>query len=176
MAMRGMATLHCAGAAPFLVESLKDSDVSIRANAAQALADLEIRSAADALLTMFAAETQSTAIEQASLALRLLNIKAAAPYIRHKIPIRTGQTRDWLIQALGTLGSAADDVPLIAGYLDDMFSGMAASEAIQELTGVNFGPRTLGLSPWPTREMLAAQAWWKAHKNEWPHCDDCLLK
>ena len=129
MAMRGMATLHYAASAPFLVASLKDSDVLVRANAARALADLQIRSASDALLTMFAAETQSAAIEQASLALRLLNIKAAAPYIRQKIPIRTGQTRDWLVQALGTLGNAAIDVPLIAGYLDDISSGMAATEA-----------------------------------------------
>jgi hypothetical protein len=93
------------------------------------LADLQIRNASDVLLTMFATETQSAAIEQASLALRLLNIKAAAPYIRQKIPIRTGQTRDWLVQALGTLGNAAIDVPLIAGYLDDISSGMAATEA-----------------------------------------------
>jgi hypothetical protein len=124
---------------------------------------------------MFAAEQERAAVQQASLALRMLEVKAAAPYIRSKIPDFTGQTRAWLIQALGTLGSAAD-VPLIAGYLDEVISDMAATEAIQELAGVSFGPRSLGLSGDPPRETLAARAWWKSHKDEWPHCNDCHPK
>jgi HEAT repeat protein len=116
MAMRGLATLRYTAAAPFLEASLKDSDALVRANAARALGDLRIRNAAAQLMTMFAAEQELPAIQQASLALRMLDVKAAAPYIREKIPGVTGQTRAWLIQALGTLGSA-DDVPLIAGYL-----------------------------------------------------------
>jgi hypothetical protein len=127
------------------------------------------------LLAMFVAEHEPQAIQQASLALRMLDIKPAAPYIREKLPVFTGQTRAWLIQALGTLGSAAD-VTLIAGYLDEMSSAMAATEAIQQLAGVSFGPRTLGLSGYPLPETLAARAWWKSHKNEWPHCDDCHPK
>ena len=106
----------------------------------------------------------------------MLNIKASAPYIREKTLAFTGQTRAWLIQALGTLGSIADDVPLIAGYLDEMMSDMEATEAIQQLAGVRFGPRTLGLSGYPTRETIAARAWWKSHKDEWPHCADCHPK
>ena len=172
MAMRGMSTVHYAASAPFLETSLKDSDSLVRANAARALGDLRIRDASDPLLAMFAAEQDPGAIQQASLALRMLNIKAAAPHLREKIPAFTGQTRAWLIQALGTLGSVAD-VPLIAGYLDEMMSAMAAAEAIQELAGVSFGPRTLGLSGYPTPEIVAARAWWKSHKNEWPHCGDC---
>jgi hypothetical protein len=176
MTMRGMATLHYAVSAPFLVASLKDSDVLIRANAARALADLRIRNASDALLAMFAAEKQAAAIEQASLALRVLNIKAGAPYIREKIPVFPGQARAWLIQALGTLGNAPGDVPFVASYLDEMFSAMAATEAIEELTGLSFGPKTLGLSGWPTPEILAARAWWDSHRNQWPRCDDCHVK
>jgi hypothetical protein len=105
----------------------------------------------------------------------MLDIKAAAPVILEKIPRFTGQTRAWLIQALGTLGSAAD-VPLIAGYLDEAITDMAATEAIQELAGVSFGPRRLGLSGYPPPQTLAARAWWKSHKDEWPHCDDCHPK
>ena len=175
MAMRGMATLHYTACAPFLEASLKDSDALVRANAARALGDLRIRNASAPLLAMFAAEQEPPAIQQASLALRMLDVKPAAPVIREKIPVFTGQTRAWLIQALGTLGSAAD-VPLIAGYLDQMMTDMAATEAIQELTGVSFGPRTLGLSGYPPPETLAARAWWKSHKDEWPHCDDCHPK
>ena len=176
MAMRGMATLHYAACAPFLEASLKDSDPLVRANAARALGDLRIRNAADPLLAMFAAEKEPPAVQQASLALRMLNVKAAAPYLREKIPAFTGQTRAWLIQALGALGSAVDDVPLIAGYLDEMMSDMAATEAIQELAGVSFGPRTLGLSGYPTPQTVAARVWWKSHKEEWPHCADCHPK
>jgi hypothetical protein len=125
---------------------------------------------------MFAAENEPPAVEQASLALRMLNVKAAAPYLREKIPAFTGQTRAWLIQALGTLGSAADDVHLIAEYLNEMMSAMAATEAIQELAGVSFGPRTMGLFSYPKPQTVAARAWWKSHKDEWPHCGDCHLK
>ena len=175
MAMRGMATLRYTACAPFLEASLKDSDALIRANAARALGDLRIRKASDPLLAMFAVEQEPPAIQQASLALRMLNVKAAAPHIRKKIPAVTGQTRAWLIHALGALGSAAD-VPLIAGYLDDMMSDGAATEAIQELAGVSFGPRTLGVSGYPPPETIAAQAWWKSHKDQWPHCDDCHPK
>lgn len=176
MAMRGMAILHYAACVPFLEASLKDSDPLVRANAARALGDLRIRNASAPLLAMFAAEKEPSAVQQASLALRMLDIKAAAPYLREKLPVFTGQTRAWLIQALGALGSAVDDVPLVAGYLDEMMSDMAATEAIQELTGVNFGPRTLGLSGYPTFQTDAARAWWKSHKEEWPRCADCRSK
>jgi hypothetical protein len=175
MAMRGMVTLRYAACAPFLEASLKDSDALVRANAARALGDLRIGDASDSLLAMFAIEMAPPAIQQASLALRMLNIKAAAPYIREKIPAFTGQTRAWLIQALGTLGSSAD-VPLVAAYLDDTLSDMAATEALQDLAGVSFGPRTLGLSSDPPPETLAARAWWKSHKDSWPRCDDCHPK
>jgi HEAT repeat protein len=173
MAMRGMATLHYTACAAFLEASLKDSDRFVRANAARALGDLRIAHASDALLAMFAVEQEPPAVQQASLALRMLNVKAAAPYLREKIPVFTGQTRYWLIQALGTLGSAATDVPFVAGYLDERTTDMAATEAIQELAGVSFGARTVGLSGYPPPETLAARAWWKSHKDGWPNCADC---
>ena len=172
MAMRGMATLHYTACGLFLEASLKDSDVLVRANAARALGDLRIRDASALLLVMFAAEQEQPAVQQASLALRMLDLKAAAPSIREKIPVFTGQTRYWLIQALGTVGSSAD-VPFIAGYLDEMMSALAATEALQELAGVSFGPRHTGLSGYPPPELIAARVWWKSHKDEWPRCDDC---
>ena len=168
MAMRGMATLHYTAAASFLETSLKSRDVFVRANAARALGDLRVRKAAPALLAMFAAEEEPPAIEQASLALRMLEVRAAAPLLREKIPRFTGQTRAWLIQALGALGTRAD-VPLVAGYLEERVTSGAATEAIQSLTGLYFGPRPVGLSSDPTPDTLAAQAWWKAHKDQWPH-------
>jgi HEAT repeat protein len=170
-----MVTLRYTACAPFLEASLKDSDALVRANAARALGDLRIRTADKPLLVMFAAEQEPPAVEQASLALRMLDIKAAAPFVREKIPGFSGQTRVWLIQALGALGSVAD-VPFIAGYLDEKMSDIAATEAIQELAGVSFGPSTLGASTVLTPETLAARSWWSSHKYEWPRCGDCHPK
>ena len=176
MAMRGMATLRYTACAQFLESSLKDSDVFVRANAARALGDLRIGTAAAALMVMFAAEKEPAAVEQASLALRMLDIKSAAPFIRQKLPVFTGQTRSWLVQALGELGSV-DDVPAIAGYLDDMATEWAATFALAQLSGVNFGPHRMnGLSAYPEPATLAARAWWQSHKGAWPRCDDCSRK
>jgi len=180
MAMRGLAKLHYTASGPFLKSSLKSSDWVIRANAARALGDLRIRNAAAPLLAMFAAEQEPGAVEQASLALRLLDIKAAAPYIREKIPRFAWQTRYWLIQALGALGSD-HDVPLLAAFLDssDIQSATyaeAATYALEELAGVSFGPHATGATTLPPPETLVARAWWASHKDDWPHCDDCRRK
>jgi HEAT repeat protein len=97
MAMRGMATLHCTTCAPFLEASLKDSNALIRANAARALGDLGIKDASDPLRAMFASEKDESAVQQASLTLSQLDIRAAVPDIRKKFPEFPGQTRIWLI-------------------------------------------------------------------------------
>jgi hypothetical protein len=174
MAMRGMATLHFKSGTPFLEQSLRDSDALVRANAARALSDLRSRTSAGPLLAMFVLEREDSALQQGSLALKTLGIKAAAPVIRHKISETTGQTRSWLIQALGKLGDLSD-VPLIASYLD-VDGGLAATDALQELTGVDFGIVHTGLTSYPPPSTLAARAWWKAHSNAWPRCDDCRKK
>jgi hypothetical protein len=89
----------------------------------------------------------------------------------------TRETRAWLLQALGALGSSTD-VPLIAEYLNssDMASAMAATAALEELTGISFGPHPNGPSGYPPADMLAARKWWKSHEAVWPHCDDCHYK
>jgi HEAT repeat protein len=177
MAMRGMATVHCKACAEFLEGSLRDPDATVRANAARALGDLRVTASGPKIQAMFAAEKDPSAIEQASLALHMLNVRAAAPYIRIKIPNYTWQTRAWLLQALGALGGP-DDVPLIAEYLNssDKASAMAATAALEELTGISFGPQLNGPSSYPTASMLAARKWWSSHEAVWPDCDDCRYK
>jgi hypothetical protein len=61
--------------------------------------------------------------------------------MRIKIPQYSWQTRSWLLQVPGALGSPTD-VPLIAGYPNssDMASAMAAISAFHELAGVSFEP------------------------------------
>ena len=75
---------------PILEAALKDSNVFVRANAARALGYLRIQDAVPALLAMFVAKRDGPAVEQASLALRMLEVKAAAPFIREKIPAFSG--------------------------------------------------------------------------------------
>ena len=66
--------------------------------------------------------------------------------------------------------------PLDCGYLNDNMSAMAAAEAMQELTGVSFGPRAVGLSGYPTPEIVAALGSADVYKEEWPQCRDCRRK
>ena len=116
MAMRGMATVQYEPCAGFLEVSLRDPDATVRANAARALGDLRVTASGPKIQAMFAAESNPGAIQQTSLALHMLDVRAAVPYIRNKIPLYTWQTRAWLLQALGALGNSTD-VPLVAGYL-----------------------------------------------------------
>lgn len=177
MAMQGLATLRYQASDRFLEESLTNPDAVVRANAARALADLDVTAAGPQIQAMFALEKNPGAIEQASLALRLLHVRAAVPDIRRKISDYTWQTRAWLLQALGELGSSTD-VPLIAGYLNstDMASAMSAAQALEELTGVNFGPPPNGPAGYPPPDLQAARKWWTSHEPEWPRCDDCNYK
>jgi HEAT repeat protein len=177
MAIRGLATLHYQASDQFLEESLTNPDAVVRSNAVRALADLDVTPAGPQIQAMFAKEKNPGAIEQATLALRVLHVRAAVPDIRSKIPDYTWQTRAWLLQALGDLGSSTD-VPLIAGYLNstDKASAISAAHALEELTGVNFGPPPNGIAGYPPSDLQAARKWWTSHEPEWPRCDDCNYK
>lgn len=178
MSMRGMRDLHYKGCESFLRQSLTDADTLVRSNAARVIGDLHLEHARKELLRMFAGEKDPRAIEQASSALRELDFRAASVEIRAKIPNYTGQTRVWLLQALGALGSKSD-VPLIAAYLDSSDQGAAlmAPEAIEQLAGLDFGPRLMnGGQGFPTKRLQAARSWWQSHKESWPRCDDCTFR
>jgi HEAT repeat protein len=99
MAMRGMRDLQYKGGEAFLRRSLADDDSLVRCNAARVIGDLHLQHARKTLLKMFVDETEPRAIEQASLALRELNVTEAATEIRTKISNHTLQNRAWLLQA-----------------------------------------------------------------------------
>jgi HEAT repeat protein len=157
MAMRGMRDVQFRGCESFLKQELKNPDALVRANAARVIGDLGFGSADDDLLAMFVAEHDPGAVEQASLSLRVLNVRASAPLIRQKIPLFTGQTRAWLLQALGTLGDKSD-IPFVASFLDspDWASSMMAGDVLEQLAGLNFGPPQFGPQPLPPPRTLHA--------------------
>src|SRR6185437_7753972 len=178
MAIRGMGDLQFRDCEPFLRKALTSPDALVRSNAARVIRDLEFHSAEGDLIAMFALERDPRAIEQASLSLSNLKVEASVPLIRQKIPQFAGQTREWLLQALGRLGNKSD-VPLIAGYLstpDPAESSTTAVDAIEEITGVNFGPRQTGPQGIPTFRTMQARSWWQSHRENWPRCDDCHFK
>lgn len=177
MSMQGMRDLRYKGCESFLKRSLEDDDSLVRANAARVIGDLHLEHSRKQLLKMFAAEQDPGAIEQASLALRELDFRAASVEIRAKIPNYFGQTRDWLLQALGALGTK-NDVPLIAAYLDssDRGSALMATDALEQLAGLDFGPTHTGGDGFPTKRLQAARSWWQSHKESWPRCDDCAFR
>ena len=177
MAIRGLTGLRYAPSAPFMIGSLKDPDGYVRANAAMAIADFGLQEAKESLLAMFRSETLPGAVEQAAFALGSLKVRSAAPEIRKKVPLSRGQTRDWLLQALGRLGSR-EDVPFVASYLAysdnlEFSEAFAASQAFDELVGrpplrAFNGPNIAG------PRIDASRVWWNQHNREWPQrCGDC---
>jgi HEAT repeats len=168
MAIRGIGFLKYKKAAPFLVDSLHSDHHYVRANAARALGDMKINSAAPALITLLKDEQDGGVIEQASLALGEIGAKNAVPVLKLKVSHPSSETRMWVLQAIGVLGSR-DDVPFLAGYLNEQntYIGMAAAQAIERITGEDFGfPKRQGpMSPAPG--LQNARQWWATHKSSW---------
>jgi HEAT repeat protein len=170
LATRGIGRLKYKDAAPFLKQCLTSKSNYVRANAAEALRDLQDSSAIPDLIRMLEIESDSGVIEQTSLALLMLDARETVPVLKEKATNPSFQTRCWVLDAIARLGSKAD-VPFLAGFLSDgnQFVGARAALGIQSLTGHDFdfpkcadnGPCGFGYG------IENAQAWWRAHKNEY---------
>jgi HEAT repeat protein len=168
MAIRGIGNLKYKAAAPFLIESLHSKDPYVRANAARALGDMKAYSAETALISLLGRELDSGVIEQTSLALWMIRARKSVPVLKSKISNPSIQTRVWILQAIGILGSK-DDVPFLAEELYGQHPAvsMSAAQAIERIMGVDFGlPK--GNGPHSPEEGLEnARRWWEAHKSDW---------
>jgi len=167
MAIRGIGTLKYEKAVPFLVESLRSEHHYVRANSARALGDMRVRSAGPALISLLRGEQDGGVIEQASLALWMIGARAAVPVLKAKASHPSIQTRMWVLQAIGYLGSRAD-VPFLAGYLygEPGPVSMASAKAIEVIVGVDFGFPKQGVGS-PDEGVQKARIWWEAHKSCW---------
>jgi HEAT repeat protein len=168
MAIRILGNLRYERAIPLLLESLSDPHHYARSNAARALGDMKVAAAAKPLTELLQKENNGGVIQQASLALANLGCTDALPALKRAAKHEDVQTRMWVLQAVGRLG-AKRDVPFLAGYLEDPSESVqgAAAQAIEQITGADFGfPRRSGPSS-PDEGLRRAKAWWAEHQGEY---------
>jgi HEAT repeat protein len=170
LAIRGLGTLKFAGAAPFLIESLKSEEHYVRANAARALGELQYSPASPALLRQLEVEQDAGVIGQTSVALVMIKVPEAIPMLKARMSFNSTQTQCWLLDAIACLGSKRDG-PYIAGILygsDSSGTGVpfCAISALATLTGEDFGlPRASGLFD-SHAPVIKAQGWWERTQKE----------
>jgi HEAT repeat protein len=165
-AIRILGSLRYEPAVPVLKESLSDSHHYVRANAARALGDLREKSAATLLIEVLRKEENGGVIQQISLALANLRCTDALPTLKTAAKHEDTQTRAWVLQAIGRMGSKRD-VAFLAGYLADASQTVqeAAARAIEQIAGTDFGfPKNEG--PYVSDEALErAKRWWAKNKR-----------
>ncbi len=164
-AIRTLRDLRCVEAAPLLLKCLKDDHHHVRANAARALGDMRVKAASGPLIDLLKQEKDRGVIEQASLALKLLQAHEAVPVLKQCANHESVQTRAWVLQAIGDLGSRTD-VPFLAERLNSSTTEqLAAAQGIEKLAKVDFDfPKGQGLvSERPA--INRAQDWWEKNKS-----------
>jgi hypothetical protein len=167
-AIRILGNLRYERAIPLLLESLSDPHHYVRANAARALGDMKVAAAGKPLTELLQKEKNGGVIQQASLALANLGCADAIPALKSAAKHEDVQTCMWVLQAVGRLGDKRD-VPFLAGYLDNASQAVQASaaQAIEQITGADFGfPKRSGPST-PDEGLRRAKAWWAEHKGEY---------
>jgi hypothetical protein len=98
----------------------------------------------------------------------MMGAKEAVPVLKSKASHPSSQTRMWIFQAIGVLGSK-DDVPFLAEHLhgENSIVSMSAAQAIETIMGVDFGfPKRDGPFS-PEDGVKNARLWWASHKSSW---------
>lgn len=167
MAVRILGNLQYQPAVPMLLKGLSDSHHYVRANAPRALGDMKVADAAKPMIELLAKEKDGGVLQQTSLALANLHAVEAIPSLKRAVQHEDPQTRMWILQAVGRLGSKSD-VAFLGSFLSDphtMVQVMAA-EAIETVTGVDFGfPKRSGFVDLTT-PLERAKAWWAEHQGD----------
>jgi uncharacterized protein len=172
LAIRGLGTVKYEQAVPDLLGWLRHGHPWIRGNAARALGEIRATSAAAPLIWLLRREKDGGVIEQASLSLQWLKAKEAVPVLKQIALRHSGQTLSWVLQAIGTLGTERD-IPFLAqflyprpGLVSDI-TGRAAGQAIEAITGKDFGfPKRDG--PVNLVEGVdRARKWWEANRAKY---------
>lgn len=144
LAIRAIGHLKYKEAAPFLRASLHSSSNYVRANSAVALGEIHHTAAIPDLMQVLALDEDSGVLEQTSVALLMLDAKAAIPELKARSNNPSPQTRLWMVGAIEALGSR--DVRFFADFLydPDQFVAWYAAVAIARITKEDFGFRFAG--------------------------------
>lgn len=164
-ALRALGYLRYKGAVPLLLECLKDEHHYVRANAAQALGDMRVKTASASLIDLLKSEKDGGVIEQTSLALSHLQAREAVPVLKLVANHESMQTRGWVLQAIGNLGSRSD-VPFLAERLSasTVYDQESAARGIEKLANVDFKfPKESGIYN-PDAALKRAKDWWEKIK------------
>jgi len=165
-AVRALGYLRYQGAIPLFLECLKADHHYVRANAARALGDMRVNAAASSLIELLKSEQDGGVIEQASRALVHLRAREAVPALKPLANHQSPQTRSWVLQAIGTLGSRSD-VPFLAERLSapGMSEQEIAARGIENLAKVDFQFPKRGGPYNPEPAIKRAKDWWEKNKT-----------
>jgi hypothetical protein len=169
LAIRGLGELKFRSALPFVIDSLSSPHHYVRANAARALGEMNIYTAAPKLIALLKTEPDNGVIEQTSLALQMIKARKALPVLKARADnVQNPQTECWLLGAITDLGGRGD-VLFIAERLYDKRDSVAlcAATDLQEITGENL---QLGLRPGPfdpSAVISKAKNWWQSNAHRW---------
>jgi len=166
MAISGIGFAKYEKAAPFLIRCLGHEHHWVRANAARALGEIRYRPAIPSLIHLLRREKDGGVIEQTSFALQLLQAKEAIPELKRAASHGSSQTRCCVLYAIGKLGTESD-LAFLANRLYDseLFVRMCAAQAIEMITGEDFGfPKGSGLMN-PLLPVEAARKWWEKNQS-----------
>ncbi len=168
LAIRGLGIMKFKGAAPFLLDSLRSSEHYVRANAARALGEIGYTPAAAALTDLLRTEKDAGVTEQTALALRMINAREAIPVLKSRMSASSSQTKCWLLDSIGSLGSDAE-IPYVAQYLyeadEDQRVGIiiadCAARLLDSFTHGEIGlPQPGGIYD-PSSRIRKARKWWE---------------
>ncbi len=166
MSIRGIGMVRYRKAVPFLIESLTHQSPAVRASAARALGEIGTRSASTVLIRLLRDEKDGGVVEQTALALWMLDAREAIPTLKRVADHPSTQTRCWILQAIGNLGTKVD-IPFLAEHLYDPDHSVCrqAASAIEKLTGEDFGlPKGSGPID-PQQGLMRARRWWEKNKT-----------
>ena len=99
-------------------------------------------------------------------ALTILQAHEAVPVLKLCANHESLQTRVWVLQAIGNLGSRAD-VPFLAKHLNasDMLERASAAQGIENLANVDFEFPKVGGIYNPEAAIKRAKDWWEKSKS-----------
>lgn len=164
-AVRALGAIRYPRATPLLIECLSDEHPYVRANAARSLGEMRAGDAVEPLIQLLRKEKDGGVIQQTSLALNLLRAREAIPALKNAAVHPNFQTRMWVLQAIGELGSPKD-VPFLARFLNDSISDVQymAAKSIEKIVGVDFGfPKHHGIVSWGPG-IQSAKTWWAENR------------